>query len=69
MKHVRLLDMGEGARALSVKEGATLNDVLAAAGALPRQDLVLSQNGRPATGDDLVKDQAMVMRMPRALHA
>jgi hypothetical protein len=68
MKHVRLLDMEKGAKRLSVKEGATLNDVLAAAGSV-QGDRVLSQNGHPATGDAIAKPDAMVLLMPKAKHA
>ncbi|HYF28966.1 MAG TPA: hypothetical protein VEA36_01210 [Candidatus Paceibacterota bacterium] len=63
----RLVQVGEPAWTGEFHEGATLGDVVEAAGATVG-DRALSQNGRRASASDPVQPDSMVMLGPNARH-
>lgn len=63
----KLLQPGAPAWTGQVPDGATLSDVVEAAGATVG-DRALSQNGKRASANDPVKPDALVMLSPKAAH-
>ncbi len=63
----RLYAPGQQPWSGEVPDGATLGDVIEAAG-VDTDTLVLSQNGHRAEADDPVKPDSLVMLSPRAQH-